>query len=154
MRFKTKYDLWLVVVLIFVAILTCVAIPAVRFHDFGVTGLLSVFSLLTWAIWLIVIPCTLPQYYEVREDGLFIRQGWKRTLLAYASLTELQTMRDWSSAAVYSADRILIVTDAGKRFLIAVTEEGRFLSEVSKRCPQFEQRGFGLGIPFAAPTIL
>ncbi len=32
-------------------------------------------------IFVIALSATLPQYYEVREDGLFIRQGWNKALL-------------------------------------------------------------------------
>jgi len=97
------------------------------------------------AIWLIALPCTLLQYYEVREDGLFLRQGWRKSLSPYASLVELQSMSDSRSAGVFSTDRVLAVTQEGKRFLIAVAEEESFLTEVSKRCPQLERRNFGFG---------
>jgi hypothetical protein len=106
------------------------------------------------AFWGIVLSCMLPQYYEVLESGLFLRQGWRKSLIPYASLVELQPMSDSRSSGVFSTQRILVVTREGKRFLIAVAEEERFLAEVSKRCPQLERRDFGWGIPLAPPTIV
>jgi hypothetical protein len=154
MRFETKFDRWLVVVVIFSAVVSCTVVPAVLLINFEFHSYQSALAFLPLAIWLIIIPSTLPQYYELGENGLFIRQGWHRALLPYASLVELQTMWDLRSSAVFSAKRILIVTDAGKRYLIAVAEQERFLSEVSRRCPQLIQKESGLGLPFAPSTIL
>jgi len=153
MRFETKFDRWLVVVLVLAAVATCVVIPALRIlapgpHPGPLWG-----PVLPLAIWLIMLPCTLPQYYEVRETGLFLRQGWRRSLIPYESLVELQSRSDSMSAAVYSTDRILVVTKEGKRFVIAVAEEDRFLAEVAKRCPQLDRRNFGLGMPLAPPSM-
>jgi len=105
-------------------------------------------------LWFIVLSCTLPQHYEVRADGLFIRQGWRKNLIPYASLLEVQSVSDSRSAAVFSADRILIVTQNSKRFVIAVAEDEAFFSELAKRCPQLERRPFGLGTPFSPPLII
>jgi hypothetical protein len=46
-------------------------------------------------------------------------------------------------------DRWLVVL-----LVLAVAEDNRFLTEVSKRCPQLERRNFGLGIPLTPPTII
>ena len=49
----------------------------------------------------------LPQYYEVRTDGLFIRQGWRKALVRYADLVEPQSTTGARIAGVFSIDRIL-----------------------------------------------
>jgi len=85
----------------------------------------------------------------VAGDGLFLRQGWRRILIPYASLVELQCMTDSRSAGVFSTQRILVVTAEGKRYLIAVADEEGFLEAVAARCPQLEKRGFGLAVPMA-----
>lgn len=154
MRFETRFDRWLVVMLILAAAVSCVVLPVIRFLAPGPNPGPLWFAFTPWVIWLIVVPCALPQYYEVREDGLFLRQGWRKSLIPYASLVELQSRSDSMSAGVFSTDRILVVTKEGKRFLIAVAEDERFLTEVSERCPQLERRNFGLGIPFAPPSML
>jgi hypothetical protein len=134
MRFETRYDRRLVVLLALTAVVTCVGLPVARVlapnsHPGPVW--LSFIPLL---VWLIVLPCTLPQYYEVRENGLFLRQGWRRILIPYASLVELQSMSDSRSAGVFSTQRLLVATSESKRFIIAVAEEERFLAEIARRC--------------------
>lgn len=153
MRFETKFDRWLVVVLVLAAVVSCGVLPATRFLAPGSHPGPLWLAFTPWVIWLIVLPCMLPQYYEVQEAGLFLRQGWRKNLIPYASLVELQSTSDSRSAGVFSTDRMLVVTQDGKRYLIAVAEDDRFLAEVGKRCPQLERRNFGLGMPLAPPSI-
>jgi hypothetical protein len=93
---------------------------------------------------LVILPTllarSLPQYYEFREDGLFFRQGWTKVLIPYGSLVEVERFSSLGSRSdrVFSMDRILIGTNRGNRFVIAVAEEQRFLTEVWKRCPQID----------------
>ena len=154
MRFATKTDRWLIIVVALSVMISVAVVPATLLippkHGGAAPWWLS---LLPFVVWLIVIPATLPQYYEVREDGLFIRQGWRKTLLPYDSLIEIQhIMSDLRSAAVFSSDRLLVVTQGSGEYLIAVAERQRFLQEVARRCPQLETRPFGLGLPLAPPT--
>jgi PH (Pleckstrin Homology) domain-containing protein len=153
MRFDTRFDPWLVALVVLAAAVSLVVLPAVRFLAPGPHPGPLWFAFKGWVIWLVVIPCMLPQYYEVRETGLFLRQGWRKVLVPYASLVEIQPRSDSMSAPVFSTDRILVVTQEGKRFVIAVAEDQRFLKEVAKRCPQLEWRNFGLGIPLSPPSI-
>ena len=154
MRFKTKFDRWLVIVLVLSATVTCVIVPVMRFVAPGSHPGPLWLTFVPFVIWLMVLPCMLPQYYEVREDGLFLRQGWRRSLIPYASLVEVQPISDSRSAAVFSTDRILVATQEGRRFVIAVAEDERFLAEVSRRCPQLEHRPVGLGIPFSPSSVI
>jgi hypothetical protein len=57
-------------------------------------------KMLPLVIWPFVLVNMLPQYYEVRADGLFIRQGWRKVLVPYAYLAELQSTTDARSARV------------------------------------------------------
>ena len=81
MRFETKYDLWLVIILVLAAIFTCIVLPGVGLFAPGPHPGPLWLVLMPLVIWLIVLPCTLPQYYEVREDCLFLRQGWRKNLI-------------------------------------------------------------------------
>jgi len=152
MRFETKFDRWLVIVPILAACLVFI-VPASLFLSAGhpAPPILACFVPL---IWLAVLSCAFPQYYEARADGLFIRQGWRKSLIPYASLFEVQSVSDSRSAAVFSTDRIVIVTQGGKRFVIAVVEDANFFAELAKRCPQLERRPFGLGTPLSPPLII
>jgi len=153
MRFETKFDRWLVILLIVAALATC-SLPAARLLIARSHPTPLGLTVLPFAIWAVVLSSTLPQYYELHQDSLFLRVGWRRVVIPYASLVEIQSMSDTRSAGVFSADRILLVTEAGKRFIIAVAEQERFLAELSQRCPQLEPRPFGFGMPFSPTTIL
>ncbi len=147
MRFETKFDRWLVAVSVLGAVIAGVA-PALRFVAPGAHFARPWVLFLTLASCVVALRFTLPQYYEVQEGGLFLRQGWRKTLIPYASLVELQPMSSTRSASVFSINRILVATGDGKRFVIALVEEERFLNEVSKRCPRLQRRNSGLRMPF------
>src|ERR1035441_6189515 len=118
MRFETKFDRWLVIVLIFAACATF-SLPASLFLKPGPHPAPQIVAAcFVPVLWFIVLSGTLPQYYEVRADGLFIRQGWKKSLIPYQSLLEVRPLSDSRSAAVFSNDRILIVLQNNNRFVI------------------------------------
>lgn len=154
MRFATRYDPWLDVLLVVTGLLVGGGLPFLRFYAPGDHPAPVWLVILPWFIWGVALAATLPQYYEVRPDGLFIRQGWHRFLIAYASVTELQSVSSAMSAPVLSTQRLLIVTNEGRRILIAVADEARFLDEVAHRASQLERRPYGLGLPLAPPTFV
>ena len=102
-------------------------------------------------VWLGALSGTLPQYYEVGSDVLYLRQGWRKIRIPWASLVQLHSYSDSQSAGVFSTDRILVVTTQGKRYLIAVAEEEHFLDAVLASCPNLQRTAFGLGLPLAPP---
>jgi hypothetical protein len=155
LRFKTKFDWWIVAALVLAAFVTLV-LPWIRsqsvpgpYHHPAPFWVKSV----VWLIWVAVLVCTLPQYYDVRADGLFIRQGWRRVLIPYADLVELQATTDSRSAGVFSMDRMVVVTRDSRTFIIAPADQEGFLEAVSLRCPQLERKGFGLALPFSPTAI-
>jgi hypothetical protein len=139
MRFETRYDKWLVWVL-----------AAVGLMLVGICPMLVAMGQPTWpllpgpAIFFLVLLATLPQYYEVREEGLYIRQGWKKTLLSYPSIRELRVRNSALSAAVYSTHRLVVAAAPGGQFVIAVADQERFLAEIARRSPQLEPSPSGL----------
>lgn len=78
MRFATKVHRWLLALLAVAFVILGVIMPLKAWFAPGPHPPALPVFFLPWAIWSIVLPCTLPQYYEVREDGLFIRQGWPK----------------------------------------------------------------------------
>jgi hypothetical protein len=149
MRFRMRSERWLIVTLVAAALLTCVTLPALRLLAPSEHPAPLWLVFLPLPIWAAVLFSTLPQYYETRADGLFLRQGWRHTLIPYTSLTELQPYSSSQSAGLFSASRMVVSTRNGQRYLIAVAEEDRFIDEVAKRCPQLERNGFGLGMRMA-----
>ncbi|HUP05106.1 MAG TPA: PH domain-containing protein [Bryobacteraceae bacterium] len=138
MRFRTRFDRWLVVLLV-VAAAGCLSAP-------------GAVQIAVAAIWAVALGSMLPQYYEIRGDALFIRQGWRKRSIPYPELIGVSSAVDSRSAGVFSSQRLLLTTRAGKRILIPVAEEERLLEELARRCPQLEKKPFGLGMPFSSSS--
>jgi membrane protein YdbS with pleckstrin-like domain len=145
MRFQTKLDLWLVIVLV-VAALASLGLPWILPAGGAYRHPAPLWvRYAAWLVWAYVLLATLPQYYEVRPEGLFIRQGVRKALIPYDALLEVQPRTDARSAGVYSLDRVQVVTQGRGTFVIAPREQNRFLEELARRAPQLGRKGFGLG---------
>lgn len=139
MRFQTKFDTWLVIALA-IGMVASLGLPwiAPRAPRWVLP--------LPWALWAYVLLATLPQYYEVRPEGLFIRQGVRKVLIPYDGLVELTPQTDSSSAGVYSLDRVQVVTQDKGTWVIAPRDQEQFFEAISMRAPQLARKGFGLGV--------
>ena len=138
MRFATRFDTWLVAVLL-VAVLVSVALPFAMYFIHALPVRQMWMFLLGPVVLALVLFATLPQYYEVRGNGLFLRQGWRKALLPYAELREVRAERSVLSAPVFSTRRIYLEAAHSSRWIIAVAEQERFLAEVFRRAPQLER---------------
>jgi len=147
MRYATKFDSWLVAVLVIGAAVTM--IPAfVHPPDPPVKWLPYLLPL----FWVVLLPLMLPQYYEVRSEGLFIRQGLRKILIPWPELAEMTPTTDGRSAAVFSMDRILVSTSRGKRYLIAAADRAGLIAACAERCPHLERKAGGIGLPLMWPS--
>ena len=154
MRFETKFSRGMKPALALAVVFLCVGSLVYILNPYHRTDR-TVLSLLLPIAYLLIVPWAWPQYYDVREDGLFLRQGFSKNLIPYQFLVVLRSIQANSrNLRVFSTDRILVVTETGQRFVIAVAEEERFLAEVSKRCPQLELKNSSLEIPFAPMLIV
>src|ERR1035438_7882226 len=99
MRFETRYDTWLAGVLIATAFILF-GLPVALYFNPATHGLPVWTLFLGPVIFAFTLLATLPQYYELREEGLFIRQGWKKALLPYSALCELSAVNSALSAPV------------------------------------------------------
>ena len=127
MRFETKFDGWLTALLV---TYTFVAF-AVAFSRVPV-----IVAYLPLAIWVISVALMLPQYYEVRSEGLFVRQGLRAVEIPWPTVQELISVHGGQSARVFSMERMHVVTSDGKRFIISPRDRSGFLEAVAGRCPQ------------------
>jgi hypothetical protein len=76
-----------------------------------------------------------PQYIELREDGLFLRRGWKKDLIPYAAVVSIQPL----------GPQLRIATRERKKFsMFELADEARFKAEIANRCPHLRPRRFGL----------
>ena len=78
--------------------------------------------------WLVLVAAYAPGYCEVRESDLFLRRGWRKISISYASLAELRARTDGYG--------VFAVANDGKRFVISLWDTPRFLRETYRRCPQ------------------
>ena len=140
MRFATRYDRWLIAVL-FVVVLVNVGLPFGMYFTHALPVSQMWMFLFGPVVLALVLFATLPQYYEVRSNGLFLRQGWRKTLLPYAELRELRAEKDMLSAPVFSTRRIYVEAAHSSKWIIAVAEQERFLAEVFRRAPQLNRGG-------------
>lgn len=145
MRFATKYDRWVVagvaaapVVAGIAWIRMLVGIANQREPAWIAGGAMLV--------WLCAMASCWPQYYEVRGDSLFIRQGWRRITIPYAELTAVVASSDAHSAGVFSVDRVLIETSPGNRYIIAPADQAGFFEAIAARAPQLERSAGGLRV--------
>lgn len=137
MRFETRYDGWIVTVLAAEGMLFVILPLAFYFNHVMPGGQLWLF-LIGPLVMALVLFLTLPQYYEVREDGLFIRQGWRKALLPYAALREMHADDGVLSAPVFSTHRVYLSADPGRQWVLAVKEQDQFLAEVKRHAPQLK----------------
>ncbi len=99
-----------------------------------------------WAFAACIFLSYLLNYCEIRAEGLFIRQPWRKALLPYESLVSIECVDLCSRRWLFSFKRILVVTKT-EEFEIAVVHEGRFIRELSARCPHLVRKEFGLVTP-------
>jgi|SRR6185437_14864581 len=152
MRFKTKFDWWIVAALGVAPTLFGYSLTRVVLGH-GRQEMLWVMSGVM-LVWLGAMSACWPQYYEIRDDGLFVRQGWRRIFAPYDSLTSVTTTTSALSAAVFSTDRVAVTTSDGRLLLIAPANQMDFLDEIAARAPQFERRAGGLQVPFSGLSAI
>ncbi len=151
MRFDTRYDRWIVVLLTGVMTFWTIAAGLLFLKDADISEYGKFLIPMAILVTITLLFC-LPQYYEIRTNGLFLRRGTRKKLLPFSQVFELQVTVDGRSAPVFSTHRILVVTQDGQKEIIAVKEEDRFLKEMMIRCPHLERKSYGLGLPLASPT--
>jgi len=140
MRFKSRLSPWRVLftVLFFIVFVSPFLLrPSIPLS----------WPFLLWALlWGASFPLSLPQYAEFRDDGLFLRRGWRSFLIPYASLIAVRRTTTMPLAPFYlfSSEPIHLLAQAKKRFTVTVADEADFLAEIMMRCPQLERWNFGL----------
>ncbi|MEP6716696.1 MAG: PH domain-containing protein [Terriglobia bacterium] len=143
MRFQTKFDTWLAITLLISMAATLVT-PVVLLILAAVRQRPVPWGLaIPPAIWVVAIAATLPQYYDIREDGLYVRQGWHKALIPYSLIFKVQAVSNTLSSAVYSSERVKIDTQSRGSFMIAPVDRDRFMSELARHTPGTAFAGSG-----------
>lgn len=136
MRFKTRFDKWLVVALIAGAVAGCGGSVIVLILAEGHGGVFWLLAPVPLGLVAAAISSSLPQYYDIEAEGVLIRQGWRKAVLPYGSLRAVRQFSSSLSAPVFSTHRVEIVDDKGAGFVIAVADEEEFLIELKRRSPR------------------
>lgn len=126
MRFNSKVDIWLGVLIVSVAVMVSKAAFLIVLQPYGVFE----------AAVLVVLGALLPLWilsstsYHVINENLWIHSGpfkWKITTL---SITTIKFSRSWASSPALSLDRIVIEYDGGRSIMVSPKERAKFLTAI------------------------
>ena len=143
MRFKTRFDRWMVAMYAVIGLIFC-SLPVLLYFPLKAQGLPIWLPFFFPVLFVLLLSLHLPQYYEFREGSLYIRQGWRKVQLPYSAILELRVWNSGLSAPVLSTHRLVVATSPGMEYVIAVDQQEQFLSEIERRSPQLERCSSGL----------
>ena len=125
MKYSSKIDLWVLVVL--------VLIPAWLLVDAIVLRSLLV-ALLAASVLVVYALVVFPTNYELSPEVLKVRSGVIRTSIPYQEIRQVRASRSWVSAPALSLDR-LEITYGGSRTLVSPRDPAAFLRDLSTHVP-------------------
>lgn len=135
MKFVTRRDLWLNIIMWICIIISFIAGLSPLFKEgAGIIGgtiiFLFLYSLGGFIAWLWV-----GTYFVLNENDLLIRYGPFSKSIPLKSITKVMPTRSWQSSPATSIRRIEISYGLYDNILISPLDEDTFLSELRKRCP-------------------
>lgn len=126
MRFNSKIDIWLGVLIISVAVMVLKAAYLIVLQPYGVFE----------AAVLVVLGAVLPVWillstnYYVINENLWIYSGPFRWKILTSSISKIEFSRSWTSSPALSLDRIFIEYDGGKSIMVSPKERTKFLTAI------------------------
>lgn len=123
MRFNSKVDIWLGVLIISVALMVLKAAYLIFLQPYGVFE----------AAMLVVLGAVLPVWillsttYYVVNENLWIHSGPFRWKIRTLSISNISFSRSWASNPALSLDRIVIEYDRGRSIMVSPKERTKFL---------------------------
>jgi hypothetical protein len=147
MKYPTKVDRWLTVVMAISALVT-VSIPICIILSPGIS-ILQVWGTVLFAICIIgfVAAVSLPTYYEVQSDRLIIRSGLLRWSIQLDEIVSVTPVSNPLSGPAWSLDRLAVRSrHAGKvrTMLISPKQRHEFLQELQARASGLVREGDAL----------
>lgn len=123
MRFSSKIDVWLGVLVIAVAIVVLKAACSIVLKPYGFFEAAVLFILGTvLPVW--VLSST--NYYVINEN-LWIHSGPFRWKISTLTISKIEFSRSWASSPALSLNRIKIEYDGGKSIMVSPKERRKFL---------------------------
>lgn len=96
---------------------------------------------------MMMLVAAVPQYYEVLEDGLFLRLRWKTRMIPYSSITEVYEVPDRKNHVHAEINLVRITTTTGEILIFGVEERATFVTELLNRCGLVERFTAGVTLP-------
>lgn len=137
MRFNSKIDIWLVVLILAVAVMASKAAYIIILHPYGVfKAAVLVVSGAVLPIWVIF-----STNYHVIDGNLWINSGPFRWKIPTQSISRIGFSKSWTLSPALSRDRIFIEYDEDKFILISPKEKLKFLSAIKNSVIYSFRRG-------------
>lgn len=123
MRFRSKVDLWLAVLMIAVTATILKAAWWVLHHPYGMPQALLLIVLgIAFPIWVL-----LSTHYEILGEDLWIRSGPLKWKIPIISISKIERSQSWMSSPALSMNRFKIEYGSGQAILISPKETDQFL---------------------------
>ncbi len=136
MRFSSKIDLWL-----WVLMTLTVAVCAAAIVMMGLNGSVSAaFAGMAVCAVVLALPVwvVLRTYYELVESDLLIRSGPFRWCVPLDQIRTVAASRNLASAPALSINRLLIAYGQDDAILISPRDKLPFIEELRRQCPGIE----------------
>lgn len=138
MRYKTRRDLWLSIVIWFciILLLICGSTPLYingAGHVGGPIIMLVCLMVAAFIAWL-----WLGTDYVLSEQHLIVRSGPISTRIPYDQITKVKPIRSWLSSMATSSQRLEIHYGKYQFIHISPQEEKLFVTELQQKCPQVQ----------------
>lgn len=131
MRFRSKIDSWLLVLIIVAIAGQIFALVAVMLGD--ASGFVrAVVAVLLSAGVLLTVSVLVRTYYEVSEDRVRIVSGPFVLTIAISDITEIEECRSAVSSPALSLDRLRIAYKPNKYVLVSPLDKNGFLTKIEK----------------------
>ncbi len=138
MRFRSRVDWWLAVLLVALPVIGLVAAIALQLSGDGgaFVGWLSLLG-----IGLLYLGVVWPVVYEMGPDALVIRFGLVRSRVPYRDMRGVAPTRSPLAAPALSMDRLAIDTGGRMGAIISPDDRDGFLDALEARAPHLVREG-------------
>ena len=123
MRFNSKIDIWLGVLIVAVAVMVLRVAYLIFLQPYGVFE----------AAVLVILGAVLPIWilfstnYDVIDENLWINSGPFKWKIPTSSISSIGFSRSWKPSPALSLDRVVLEYDGGRLILISPNEKMKFL---------------------------
>lgn len=126
MRFNSKIDVWLGVLVVAVAVMVLKAAYLISLQPYGFIEATVLFIMgAALPVWIL-----LSTRYDVIDENLWVRSGPFKWKIATLSISRIEFCKSWISSPALSLDRIKIHYGNGRSIMISPNERTKFLTAI------------------------